>query len=65
MNETFDRRQSFMQGKKLVESTSNSPSSHDDKNRHQLSTHCHISDAWRYLVHRCELVNFSLDLFLS
>ena len=65
MNETFDRRQSFMQGKKLMESISNSPSSHDSKNRHQLSTHCHISDAWRYLVHRCELVNFSLDLFLS
>ena len=43
----------------------NSPSSHDNKNRHQLSSHCYISDAWRYLVHRCELIHYSPDLFWS
>ena len=43
----------------------NSPSSHDNKNCHQLSSHCHISDAWRYLVHRCELVHYCQDLFWS
>ena len=41
----------------------NSPSSHDNKNFHQLSSHCHISDAWRYLVHRCTLSHYFQDLF--
>ena len=41
----------------------NSPSTHDNKNWHQLSSHCRISDEWRYLVHRCEVVPHPLDLF--
>lgn len=59
MNVNFDRRRS---GNKLVESISNSPSSHVKKNRHRLSSHYHISDPWRYLVHTCELLHYSLDL---
>ena len=55
----------LFQGESFQKSIYNSPSSHDNKNCHQLSSHCHISDAWRYLVHRCELVHYCQDLFFS
>ena len=38
----------LFQGDNYEKSIGNSPSSHDNKTWHQLSSHCHISDAWRY-----------------
>ena len=55
----------LFQGESFQKSIYYSPSSHDNKNCHQLSSHCHISDAWRYLVHRFELVHYCQDLFWS
>ena len=53
----------LFQGESFQKSIYYSPSSHDNKNCHQLSSHCHISDAWRYLVHRCTLSHYFQDLF--
>ena len=38
----------LFQGDNYEKSIGNSPSSHDNKTWHQLSSRCHISDAWRY-----------------
>ena len=38
----------LFQGDSFEKSICNSPSNHDNKTWHELSSHCHISDAWRY-----------------
>ena len=51
-----------IKGHNFEKSICSSPSTHDNKNWHQLSSHCRISDEWRCLVHRCEAVPHPLDL---